>query len=84
VTKDLRYQRRAIQNYYARRDEIMVARISEIASDLALAETDAERTRLWKKARAALAKLDVPGARVDRVVGSRDPSELARLVEEIF
>ena len=78
------HQKRIIRNYYENRDPIMLARLSEIVSDLYVAERPARKAALWKRARAALEKLGVPAGRIDRMVASGKPEFLAELVKEIF
>ena len=45
-----RHQKKIIERYYDRREEIMLAKLQEIVTELYLAETDAKRDQLWKRA----------------------------------
>ena len=53
MAKRSSYQDRVIRNYYQNQDAIMLQRLSDLVSDLYLAEGKA-RERLWKRVEAAL------------------------------
>ena len=44
------YQRKLIERYYERRDEIALTRLEEIVTELYLAKSDAQRKALWGRA----------------------------------
>ena len=71
------HQKKIIERYYDRRDEIMLARLGEIVSELYLAETNAQVNRLWKRAEKAMSALQVPQSIVRHIVTRRDPEVLA-------
>lgn len=80
-----RYQRGIIRRGYEHKDTIALQRLSEIVSDLYLAE-GAQRTRLWNNARAALMKLVGPKGddpRITKVLASKDPQQLAQLLNQL-
>jgi hypothetical protein len=77
------YQDRIIRNYYQNRDAIALQKLSEMVTDLYLAEGKS-LDRLWGRVAAALEKLDVPKARVDHLVSSQNPSLVANLVQELM
>ena len=78
------HQRKIVNRYYEHRDTIMIHKLGEIVGELALAEDDKKRARLWERVEKALANLDdVKRARADRVIESRDVEGLARLVGEL-
>ncbi|MCA9259671.1 MAG: hypothetical protein KDA61_10750, partial [Planctomycetales bacterium] len=54
-----KFQQRAIKNYYDNREAISLQRLSELVTDLYLAEGKSKVTK-WKQAAAALEKLGVP------------------------
>ena len=72
------HQKKIIARYYDRRDEIMLNRLGEIVSELYLAETDPQRSRLWDRAKKAMAGLQVPESVVSHILDSRDPEVLGR------
>lgn len=80
-----RYQRGIIRRGYEHKDTIALQRLGEIVSDLYLAE-GSQRTRLWNNARAALMKLVGPKGddpRIAKVLASRDPQQLAQLLNQL-
>jgi hypothetical protein len=77
-----RYQEGVIRRYYEHKDTIALQRLSEIVSDLYLAE-GGEAARLWKGARAALEKIAGDDPRTAKVLAAKDVQGLARLVGEL-
>jgi hypothetical protein len=71
------YQKKIIERYYDRRDEIMLTRLGEIVSELYLADTDAKLKRLWKRAEAAMKGLKVPDGLIQHILTQRRPEVLA-------
>jgi len=78
-----KHQQKIIKNYYNNREAISLQRLSELVTDLYLAEGKA-RDRQWKFIIAALEKLGVKQARIDHLVSRDDPALLAKLVEELM
>jgi hypothetical protein len=78
-----KYQQKIIKNYYEHRDAISLQRLSELVTELYLAEGKA-RQRQWKYIRAALEKLKVPPTRIEHLVKQDDPALVAKLVEELL
>jgi len=78
------YQRKIIKRYYDNQDELMVQRLSEIVSELYLADTPKKLEQLWRRAETALDKSSASKSQVRRVLEKRDPALLARLVEDVF
>jgi hypothetical protein len=73
-----RYQRGVINRYYEHADTIALQRLSEIVSDLYLAE-GGKAMQLWKSAGAALEKLAPAGdPRVAKVLKEKSVTALAR------
>ena len=77
-------QRRIIRDYYDNRTHLMIQKLGEIVSELAVAETDGERKRLWARAEKALKNLKVPSARIAAILEAQDPQMLAQVVEDFF
>jgi hypothetical protein len=77
------HQRSIVNRYYEHQDTIVVTRLSEIVSDLYLADTEAKQKRLWTRAQQALAKTDVEPKRYEPIVEKRDVQALAALVNEL-
>ncbi|MCO6438282.1 MAG: hypothetical protein J5J06_14400 [Phycisphaerae bacterium] len=72
------YQKKLINRYYDRRDEIMLTRLGEIVSELFIAESDAKAGQLWKRAEKAMANLRIPASVSGHILAQRDPALLAR------
>ena len=75
------YQDKIIKRYYDNRGDIMMQKLSEMVTDLYLAEGK-KRTQLWKRIATALENLKIPNDRIERLVNSDNPALLAKLLEE--
>jgi len=78
-----KYQQRIIKNYYENKESISLQRLSELVTELFLAEGKA-RARAWKNITGALEKLKIPAARIEHLVQQDNPSLVAKLVEELL
>lgn len=78
-----KYQDKIIKNYYQNRDAIALQRLSELVSELYLAEGKG-RERKWKSVAGALEKLGIPASRIEHLVGQDNPALVAKLVEELL
>ena len=76
-----KHQQRIIRRYYDNRDQIDQQRLSELVTELYLAE-GRKRDKLWKMARYLMLRMNVPPRRIDHVVGSNDPAILLEVVKE--
>ena len=76
-------QRSIVKGYYANADAGLSQRLTELISDLALAETPKKADGLWAKAGEILAKSTVDPARARRIVEARDLEALARLAPTV-
>ena len=74
------YQDKIIKNYYQNRDSLMWQKLSELATELYLAEGK-KRTQLWKRVEAALKNLKIPQERIEHVLASDSPALVASLVQ---
>ena len=78
------HQQKIIKRYYDNRETIGYQRLSELVSEIYLADGNARKLNtLWKYVAAALEKLPVPAGRRDHLLQSRDPGLLAELVKEL-
>ncbi len=75
-------QKKIIDGYYRNRDDIMVAKLSELVSDLYLADTDAKRKRLWDRAAAAMRNLKWKPAVITHILDAQKPEVLAKNLED--
>ncbi len=76
------YQQRIIKRYYENQDSIQLQRLSELVTELFLAEGP-KRSRLWKRIESALTQLKVPTNRIEHLKTKDDPKLLAKLVQEL-
>lgn len=77
-----RYQKKVIQRYYDNRDQIDLQRLSELVTELYLAEGK-QRAGMWKTAEEAMRRLQVPDSRIDHVVATDDAAMLAEVVNDL-
>ena len=78
------HQRRIIRDYYERKPEIMLQKLGELVSELAIEEDERKRRRLWARAERALRNLKVPSWRIAKILEAQDPKLLAKVVENFF
>lgn len=78
-----KYQQKIIKNYYNNVEAISLQRLSELVTELYLAEGKA-RQKHWKNIAGALEKLKIPAARIEHLVKQDNPSLVAKLVEELL
>ncbi len=78
-----KYQQKVIRNYYDNREGIDEGRLSELVTNLYLAESDKKKQKLWESAKALMERLEVPQSRVDHVVSTQDPAILAAVVQDL-
>jgi hypothetical protein len=76
------HQQKIIKRYYENQDTISLQRLSELVTDLYLAEGKKRQT-VWKRIVAALEKLKVPADRIQNLQSKDDPKLLAKLVQEL-
>jgi hypothetical protein len=78
-----KYQQNVIKNYYENRDAISLQRLSELVTELFLAEGK-NRQRQWKYIVGVLEKIGLPQERIEHLQKKDDPQLLAKLVEELM
>ena len=76
------YQKKVIGRYYENRDQIDLQRLSELVTSLYLAGGK-QRDKLWDSAREIMLRLKVPESRVEHVVKTADPAQLAEVVNDL-
>jgi len=76
------YQKKIIDRYYKNFDSITFQRLSELASDLYLAEGK-QQDRLWKRVEEALRKIEFPESRIAHLLEKRDPQLLVGVLKEL-
>ena len=78
-----KYQQNIIKNYYENRESISLQRLSELVTELYLAEGKG-REKQWKFIISALQKLGLPADRIEHLRKKDDPRLLAELIEELM
>lgn len=76
------YQKKVIRRFYDNREGGDEQRLKELCTDLYLAEGK-KRTKLWESAKNILERLRVPPSRIEHVMKSADPVQLAEVVKEL-
>ena len=72
------YQKNIIKAYYDRRDQIMLGKLGDLVTELALADDQRTCDRLWKRAEKAMKALKVSPRVAERILKQQDPEVLAR------
>ncbi len=75
-----RHQQGIVKRYYEHHETIQSNKLSELVSELWLAEDKAQQDKLWGKAQVALMRLNIDARKVADVVNRRDLKALAALV----
>jgi hypothetical protein len=76
------HQQKIIKRYYENFDAIQLQKLSELVTELYLAEGK-KRQRLWKNAATMLTKMKLPAPQIQHIVDKDDPAQLAKLVTEL-
>ena len=76
------YQNGLIANYFKNIDNIMLQKLSDLVSELYLADTEQKKQKLWKRVKKALEKLKISPAIVDHIMEEKNPEILAKNLQE--
>ena len=76
------YQKDVISGYYNNLDTIMLGKLSELVSELYLADTKAKKNRLWQRVHKAMLKLKVPPVIIDHIMQKEDVEILAKNLQD--
>jgi hypothetical protein len=76
------YQKAVISGYYDNLDTIMLGKLSELVTELYLADKEAKKTRLWQRAHKAMVKLKVPPVIIDHIMEKKDVEILAKNLQD--
>jgi hypothetical protein len=77
-----RHQQGIIKRFYQNADGIQLQRLSELVTDLYLAEGK-KKDKLWATAAGLMEKLGVPAKRAQHIAAEANPELLANLVKEM-
>jgi hypothetical protein len=83
MAKRTAYQEKIIKNYYQNVESISLQKLSELVTDLYLAEGK-KRAQLWERIVLALEKLKVAPSRIEHLVKQDNPALVAKLVTELM
>jgi hypothetical protein len=72
------YQKDVISNYYQNLDAIALQKLSELVSELFLADSDTKRDRLWQRAHKAMLNLKIPPDIIAHIMAKKDVQILAK------
>lgn len=72
------YQKSVINGYYANRDNIMLNKLSELVTELYLADTDNKRKNLWLRVEKAMNNLKISPAVKAHILEKQNVEILAK------
>jgi len=76
------YQKAVISGYYDNLDTIMLQKLSELVTELYLADTQTKQDRLWQRACKAMVKLKIPPVIIDHIMEKQDVEILAKNLQD--
>jgi hypothetical protein len=77
------YQKKVIKRYYDNREQIDRQRLGELVTNLYLTTGAKKLATFWETAAEIMQRLGVPPGRIQHVIGTADPAQLAEVVKEI-
>ena len=77
-----RFQKKVIKRYYENRPALDEQRLAEMATELYLA-SDKKKPKLWESAKELMVRLGTPPSRVEHVLKTADPAQVAEVVKDI-
>ena len=77
-----KYQKDIITNYYDNLSGIMLQKLSELVSELYLADSEARRSRLWDRVYKAMVNLKIPPPIITHIMTKKDVRILAQNLNE--
>jgi hypothetical protein len=77
-----KYQKDVISGYYNNLDTIMLGKLSELVTELFLADTKAKKNKLWQRVHKAMVKLKVPPAIINHIMQKEDVEILAKNLQD--
>jgi hypothetical protein len=83
MAKRTAYQEKIIRRYYENKDDIMLQKLSELVTDLYLAEGKSKQ-RVWERIAAALVNLKIPDTQIQHLVKADNPTLVANLVKDLL
>ena len=76
------YQKKVISSYYNNLDGIMLEKLSDLVTDLYLADTDKKKDKLWQRVAKAMENLKIPPQIYEHILAKRDVEILAKNLKD--
>lgn len=76
------YQSGLISRYYDNMSSVMLQKLSELVSELYLAENDAKKERLWQRVEKAMGNLGIKDGLKRHIMQKKDVEILAKNLQE--
>jgi hypothetical protein len=76
------YQKKVISKYYDRLDTLMLQKLQELVSELYLADSEAQKNRLWERVHKAMLNLKIPPALIEHILAKKDVQILAQNLQD--
>jgi len=76
------YQTQIIRRYYKNREDSAAQKLSELTTELFLAEGK-KRQQIWKRISAALSHLGIEPDKIEQMVSADNPERLAEFVKQL-
>lgn len=77
-----KYQAEVVSRYYKNLDTIMLSKLSELVTELYLADTETKKKRLWQRAHKAMVKLKVNPAIIENIMEKKSAEILAKNLQD--
>ena len=77
-----RNQKKIIERYYDQRDTIMLGKLSELVTELYLADGDRQLDKLWDRVAKAMKNLKIKESTAAHILQQRSPEILATHVKD--
>jgi hypothetical protein len=77
-----KHQHDIIRNYYDNRETIMLQKLSELVTELYLAETDTKRQKLWERVEKSMTQLKITPAIAAHIMQKKDVEILAKNLKD--
>ncbi|MFA5292474.1 MAG: hypothetical protein WC496_05500 [Phycisphaerae bacterium] len=76
------YQQKVIRDYYSNIDKIALTKLSELVTEIFLAESREKKAKLWQRVEMALKKLKIPQPVIEHILKQKDPQVLAKNIND--
>jgi hypothetical protein len=76
------YQHKVIKDYYGNIDKIALTRLSELVTEIYLAQDEKKRAKLWDSVAAAMKRLKISPAVAANILTKKDPNILAKNISD--